>query len=124
MWKSLAAAALLAFALDAGAREQPGDRTWTGLDTGLQIAFTLALAADWSTSRSTLQHREKNPLLGPHPSARAFDLAAAGAAVGHLVVAVILPKPWREMWQVGGIVVETTVAGNNMALGGRITLAF
>jgi hypothetical protein len=95
---------------------------WTRRDTAYEAAFVAGVAVDCGQTLRAMREGElyeRNPILGRNPSARTIYAACAGAAVGHALVAALLPAPWRRVWQVEGLVMEGVVTlGNGLMMGG------
>lgn len=109
------AAALLVFATPVQADE------WTASDSLLQGATTLLLVADWMQTRTIAKSPDRfdeaNWFLGRHPSVGAVDGWFLGSILGHLVVSLVLPRPWREVWQGLTITLELAVVAYNARVG-------
>jgi hypothetical protein len=94
----------------------PGD--WTARDTQIQAGIVALSVVDLSLTCYGLTHhqtgfKELNPIMGRHPSsAKVWTLGAVGMA-GHTLVAWLLPRGWRERWQLAGLVVEGMLVINN-----------
>ncbi len=125
----VAPALALISALTLGSPEPLDLRRWTAADTALQATFLLVTAVDWAQTRSAhvgyegpdYPYEETNPFLGKHPSALRIDSMIAASMVGHTLVAYLLPKPYRTLWQLGWITVESaTVVKNHYSAGVRI----
>lgn len=89
---------------------------WSQADTARQAVYTSTLILDWSQTRDIARHPgkyETNVILGRHPSQREVNQYFAAAAVLHLAVSYVLPRPWREVWQVGSIVISTAYVVRN-----------
>ena len=125
---------LVALGLMAAAAARADDRTWTRRDTILQGTFTLLVVADWAQTRATMIgcpgpacHSGESPwaplhlMFGRYPSRRQVNASVAAAAVLHTGGAIYLRTPWRQMWQVGGIVLEGLIVGGNLSIGAGFT---
>lgn len=94
-----------------------------------QLAFLGLGLLDWGqtikfTQDPYWQERvfEANPVLGKHPSrARVNTLIPLGLAA-HTLAAWALPRPWRNVLQVGGLVGEGWATSHNHRDGIRPTL--
>lgn len=79
---------------------------WTTGDTVAEGLVLGLIAADWYQTRTfrAAGYREANPVLGPYPSRARVNVMIGSAMLGHVVVARLLPKPYRGYWQfaVGG----------------------
>ena len=120
--------ALLAVALLLAAPAASALEPWTSYDTALEVAFAGALVADWLQTRQIARTadgpgglEESNPLLGRRPSGPHLGGYFAAAAVGHLAVAAVLPRPWRTVWQATWIGLEGLSIRKNASLGLRVT---
>lgn len=103
---------------------------WTKVQVAQQIGFTVLLAADWGQTKDIKNHPniyESNPILGPYPTDSEIDRYFATAAVGHALVAHLLPSrriarwlpniTWRDAWQHVWIACEAMAVENNYSLG-------
>ncbi len=106
-----------------GAGKARAIEEWTGVDVLRQSVFTSLVMADWVQTRLVIGPTctEANPILGRCPSARRIDLAAGSAILGHASVAALLPRPWRQMWQMLGITIEGLVVTHNLSAGASFT---
>jgi hypothetical protein len=116
---ALAAALLVSLSSVAKADE------WTRSDTALQLAGGALMVADYLQTRQITRapimpdHYESNPILrtgkgGLGLSPELYFLSAAGT---HTMVALVLPKPWRRVAQVGLIAFQSWVVGSNWSAG-------
>lgn len=112
---------------------------WTKTDSGLQLAFTSLLLADWSQTLNIAEdsrnnyvihrpdgdylHREENSILGEAPSSGKVNRYFAGTLIGHYVVARWLNDPWRNIWQSIWIYTEYNVVTHNKRNGFEIRLS-
>lgn len=77
---------------------------WTKTNTALQLTWTAMHVLDWSQTRAIAKNPDRywekvNPILGTHPSVSKVDTYFAATTVGSLLVAYVLPHPWREVFQ-------------------------
>lgn len=77
---------------------------WTTLDYGLQGSFLALTFADWAvTSTAAASHsrpfEETNPILGKHPTQGRLAAYFLGVSAGHTAISMVLPRPWRTVWQ-------------------------
>lgn len=94
---------------------------WTRADTARESVVIALIAVDVGTTMMQLDRGgyERNPVIGRFPSHARLLTLAATAAAGHALTAWILPRPYREVWQVGIAVVEgVTITGNVLVLTG------
>lgn len=92
---------------------------WSKTDTALELVFvgvTLLDMMQTSEFRSR-GHEEANSLLGTYPSQQEVTLGIGACILGHALVAIALPKPWRSLWQGGGIGVEVMAVVWNRTTG-------
>jgi len=84
------------------------------LDVAGEVAFGAALAADYVQTRQiTRDGYEGNPLIGRWGERTSPEAYFAAAALLHAGVAILLPRPWRQVWQGGWCVVEGVAVWNN-----------
>ena len=100
---------------------QAETRLWTDEEqTWGAVAGTLLLA-DWSTTQN-MTHRydqgyyERNPLLGPHPTASQVNLHFLIAVPTVYLLADQFPEYRKEILQAVGAI-ELIAVGNNLRLG-------
>ena len=61
------------------------------------------------------KYKEKNPILGEHPSRKRLAVYMGTCIISHTLIAYILPRPWREIWQAFGIGIEIYAVSSNYA---------
>lgn len=91
---------------------------WDGGDTARQLALTGLLAADYAQTKTILDDsrwEELNPLI----TTETVDFYFPACAVGHFAVAAMLPKKWRERWQILWIGAQGATVVYNHANGVR-----
>jgi hypothetical protein len=125
-WPSGAVRAAAAFALVSSPCVQAAD--WRGEleeDKALLATTALMLAADWGQTRNIAAHPERfkevNPILGPHPSTRRVDAYFAGAMLGTVGLAYVLPPQTRRLVLGGLATLELTVVIRNNSVQIRTT---
>src|SRR5512142_2553592 len=76
---------------------------WTPEDTRREAVVVGLIAVDVGTTLAWLHEggTERNPLIGRRPSTARVLTLATSAAVLHALTARILPRPYREGWQIG-----------------------
>jgi hypothetical protein len=79
---------------------------WTAADTASQSLFIALTIIDWRQTREFTGNPHKypdlvetNPVMGPHPSARRVNSIMGASIAVHTLTAVLLPKPYRTIWQ-------------------------
>lgn len=89
---------------------------WTTADTAREAALVAVAAVDVGQTRWGQEHGhvEVNPVLGRHPSPARLRLTVLGALLGHAVVAYLLPRPWRLVWQLVPLELDLMAVGGNM----------
>jgi hypothetical protein len=97
---------------------------WTAMDTAFQAAFLSVLYVDY---RQTMQMqtpevswKEYNSFLGDHPTKRDIGQYFAACAVLHTGIALMLPKPYRTVWQVVWFGAEYSMTRTNYRAGLRL----
>ncbi len=118
---------LVALLLAAPARaadwSSPSD--WPTADKALAGVAIAATVADWAQSRYIAQNPgrlyEINPILGRHPTVGAVNTYFAGALVGGVVLALVLPERQRRWFLGGAATLEVIVVGRNAGLGIRMS---
>lgn len=116
----VAPALALIAALTLGSPDDP--HRWTAADTALQATFIVLTTVDWMQTHEALRYHptivyeEQNPFLGKFPSNRRINVMIGGSIAGHTIVAYLLPKPYRTLWQLTFIAVEGgTIYANHQA---------
>jgi hypothetical protein len=132
-WRVLAS--LPAIALAAGCGSLPHD-AWLPRDTAAQAGVTAIIAADWAQTRDLVKnpcvegpncevHRvEKGPashIIGEHPSVGQVNNYFAATAILNAGIAWLLPRGWREGWQIGSAAYEMKFVLDNRSLGVKMT---
>lgn len=97
---------------------------WSKTDTALELAVVGVTVLDmlqtsWIRAHPERRIYEMNPLMGPAPSQRTVTLYMTGAILGHVVVARLLPKPLRSLWQGGvmGMEIYSVMSNHNIGIG-------
>ena len=93
---------------------------WEKQDTVLQATYTALHILDWAQTREIERNQayhELNPILGRHPSEGRINTYFASTLLGHTLVSVLLPKPYRTWWQCVTIGIEAGVTGSNYIIG-------
>lgn len=123
---------------------QAAERTdWTRTDTGLQLAYSAVLIADWSQTlriaRSiknirenptggVLYYYERNSMtqrsIGKYPAKRNVNVHFATSLLGHAAISYLLPKPYRTIWQSAYIFYEYDIVKKNRDIGLGLSLHF
>lgn len=118
-WRELLIALLLFLATGAvrDARAEP----WDNVDLFLGATTTAALIADWGQTRYAAQHpdefKEKNRILGEHPSVARVNVYFATYVVGALLVADWLTPDNRKLFLGVITVVEISAVKHNRSIG-------
>ena len=99
------------------------DDKWTTQNTVLEIVYQTAAFVDWKQTRAleSFGHSETNPLLGAHPSAGKVNAYFIGCAIGHLLIAYLLPEKWRLAFQAASVFIEIDVVRHNYGVGIRVS---
>ena len=119
------------------------DCRWEAIDYTLQASTVGLLLFDWmQTRRFTKGGRpsiirtdrtwrfeggatttETNPLLGRYPSKGRLAAYFLSCMVGHTAVSMLLPKPYRPIWQGVWIGLESGYVAHNMHVVGGVRLS-
>jgi hypothetical protein len=98
-------------------------KDWDTTDTVLQSTATVLTIMDWM---QTLQiadnphkYREKNFILGPNPSRSAVNNYFPIYIGAQLLMAAVLPKPYRNVFQVGVVIGQGITVTKNYQVGLR-----
>jgi hypothetical protein len=106
------------------------ETSWNKETTARELCFLYTLYQDWQQTRSIAtnpdRYRETNPILGSHPQKNEVDLYFAGCAVGHALIAYMLPPKASKIWQTTWIGVQTQVIEDNSekGLGDEIVMEY
>ena len=111
---------------------------WTTSDYTLQGIYTVFHIIDWGQTAhnakngwanttsvnkqgdiTVKEHKESNALLGSEPSLKNVNLYFASTLILHTAISHILPKPYRNIWQVAGIGIEVRLVSGNYHIGAR-----
>jgi hypothetical protein len=92
---------------------------WTTTDTVVEAGCIALFLVDW---RQSLDRRyvESNPILGSHPSHAAVDGYFLSVTTVQVLVAWLLPSPWRSVFQGVTIGIEGRSVINNWRLGAHL----
>ena len=97
---------------------------FSGYDYTLEAIFIGTTSMDWSQTQqitnNPMMYHEMNPILGRHPSLGLVNMYFPISIGLHALIAYALPKPYREVWQMGWIGIETGMVVNNVSIGLRI----
>jgi hypothetical protein len=109
---------------------------WLPRDTAAQAVVTGLMVTDWAQTREMVKnpcvagpncevhHYEKglaSHFIGEHPSVGQVNNYFAASILLNAGVAWLLPRGWREGWQIGSAVYETKIVLDNRTLGIKIT---
>ena len=91
--------------------------SWTWQDSAWEAGFAAAVVLDVGTTNQGLKMgcRELNPIVGPHPSEGRVLAFGLSAIVGHAAVSLLLPEPYRRIWQGVTLGLEIGAVGINVA---------
>lgn len=95
---------------------------WTAGDTALQAVFLTTLAIDRGQTVAGQEMKRDEVgwarhFIGSHPSSGQVNRYFATCAMLHTAVAIVLPKPYREIWQSFWIGVEVSTVDSNVNAG-------
>ncbi len=119
---TLALASALALTLGSTARASE----WTRTDSAFELGLVALSVTDFGQTSWFLSNRpysyETNPLLGRHPSRSKVATFGVVGLGSHFLVALALPQPYRRLWQLVAIGVETdAVTSNARTFGFHVT---
>lgn len=94
---------------------------WDTTDKTMFITSSMLLAVDWRQTKRIAENpddfRERNPILGSHPSKRDVNRYFFAAVIGNYLMADLLPSSHRKLW-LGGVIIGTVgCVGNNLNIG-------
>ena len=93
------------------------ENSWNDETTAREVCFLFTLYQDWQQTRTIAtnpdRYQETNPILGSHPEKKDVDLYFAGCAMGHALIAYMLPPGASKLWQTTWIGVQTNVIEEN-----------
>ncbi len=97
---------------------------WKKADYLLEGSWIALHVLNWGTTLDIAdnpgRYHEMNPIMGRHPSRGRVNLYFAGTTVAHVLTSALLPKKWREYFQVGSIAVTGGCLGWDLSLGLKI----
>ncbi|WP_300670517.1 hypothetical protein [Desulfoluna sp.] len=109
---------------------QAAETSWNQETSARELCFIYTLYQDWRQTRTIAANpdkfQENNPILGRHPESRDVDLYFAGCALGHAMVAYMLPPSASKVWQTAWIGIQTKVIedNSNKGLGDEIVMEY
>lgn len=103
---------------------------WTKLDTTMQLTFLAVTTVDWMQTINFTQHPvhsdgrsyEANRILGKQPSRAKVNTLIPLGMLAHTALAVALPKPIRQVWQLSFLYLEVDATRSNYRAGVGLTL--
>ena len=95
---------------------------WDKEDIALQSIFTIETLIDWKQTKTFIQAggKESNPFLGAYPSQKKIDILIGSSILLHAGISHILPKKYRNYWQLIFIGIEAQAIHHNYQTGVRI----
>ena len=95
---------------------------WDKEDIILQSIFTIETLIDWKQTKTFIKKGgiESNPFLGENPSQGKIDLYIGSSILLHTGISHILPKKYRNYWQLIWIGIEGQAIHKNYQTGVRI----
>jgi hypothetical protein len=94
---------------------------WNKEEKALEAAYLTLHVIDWGQTRYVAKHpeeyRERNPILGQHPSTEQVDTYFIATALLHPLVTHYLPRPYRRWWQAISITMGGACVINNASVG-------
>lgn len=95
---------------------------WEAEDTLLQGIFITFLILDCNQTYYRQGYKEENIILGEYPSNKKVNLYFISYGILHTGIAYILPKPYRNYWQLLCIGVESNTVYYNYKIGIKFQL--
>ena len=115
---------ILAIPASSYAWERAPENRWTMENTLWEGFNVIVQTIDWGQSYNIVnnpdRYYETNKLLGPHPSKKEVDKFFITSIVGHAVISYVLPKDYRQAWQLITLGMHIENAGKNYAIGLRV----
>jgi len=98
---------------------------WSTDTQALFVASTVAIGADWATTRNMTRrydegYYELNPILGRHPSTAQVDAYMIGMLVSNYFITDWLPQQYRIFYLGWRTITHGSAAHNNMSIGLRL----
>ena len=97
---------------------------WTAGDTALQTLYLATLEVDraqttyyGSRPQQFTESGWARNFIGEHPTSGQANRYFAACAIGHTVIAAMLPKPYRTVWQSFFIGIEASAISSNVNAG-------
>lgn len=93
---------------------------WTTKDTLLESTYVVFHTIDWRQTQDISKHlnmREKNPILGKHPTNAKINTYFASTLALQYGIAKLLPSDLRTIWLLSGITLEYSVTKSNKQIG-------
>ncbi len=94
---------------------------WKADDIKLEVLYLGLKTIDWMQTRYASAHPEKyyevNPLMSRRPSDAEVNQYFLATAIGHIVIAHLLPAKYRKWWQYGFITISSGCIANNINAG-------
>lgn len=100
--------------------------SWDSDTRALFVASTVAIAADWATTRYGVTHGfpnntyETNPILGRYPSRDRVDLYMIGILISNYYITDWLPPQYRNFYLGWRTIEHGTAAHGNVQLGWKM----
>lgn len=99
---------------------------WTKTDQQLFVASSIAITADWATTRWAARNNwpnntyEKNPLMGSYPTVSRVDNHFIVVLISNYVITDLLPKGSRTAYLTVRTVQHAHVTQRNIEMGWQI----
>lgn len=82
------------------------------------MAHLVDYAQTLQISRNPDRYHEINPILGgSHPSRDQVHAYMLGSGLAHVAIAYLLPKPYREIFQSGTLMIKIGIVKHNYDIG-------
>jgi hypothetical protein len=99
---------------------------WTTTDQNLFIASSVAITADWATTRWAARNNwpnnthENNPILGRRPTVSTVDSYFVFLLISNYAIAQAVPQEYRGMYLTFRTVTHGSAVQGNVELGWRV----
>ncbi|MCG8473245.1 MAG: hypothetical protein MI742_15500 [Desulfobacterales bacterium] len=99
------------------------ENSWNKETTARELCFLFTLYQDWKQTRviaaNPNRFKETNPILGKHPTRSEVDTYFTACALGHAMIAYMLPPRASKIWQTMWIGIQSDVIEGNSEVGVR-----
>lgn len=120
-WVMIVLSTIITAALALAAPSARAADPWTKANTALEATYLAGHLIDYAQtlqiSRDPEHYYEINPILGSHPSTERVHAYMVGSGLAHVAIAYLLPKPYREIFQSGTLMLKIGIVKHNADIG-------